>query len=247
MAQWFENPDFWLDYGPIMFDQSRWAEAPGVALAIRDMCGLKEGDFLLDAGCGPGRLSVELALLGLNVTGVDLIRQNLDAAAETACAEDVALTLIQADLRSFKSKTSFDAAINVYTSFGYCDSIEEDISILRAICGSLRPGGAFVLECVSRESAIRYFTEGEWFERAGMTCLTQFSVEGAWEGLRSKWTLIDKQGRRREHEFVQRLYSAADLRGILLRAGFSRAQVYGGYDLRPYDQNLSTMVILARK
>ena len=48
------------------------------------------------------------------------------------------------------------------------------------------------------------------FERAGKTVLTQFSVVGAWEGLRSKWILISPDGKRMTHEFVQRLYSAAD-------------------------------------
>ena len=41
--------------------------------------------------------------------------------------------------------------------------------------------------------SVKYFTEGEWFERAGKIVLTDFSVEGAWEGLRSRWILIDKK------------------------------------------------------
>ncbi|MCR4626673.1 MAG: class I SAM-dependent methyltransferase, partial [Treponema sp.] len=92
------------------------------------------------------------------------------------------------------------------------------------------------------------FTEGEWFEREGQTVLTEFTVEGAWEGLRSRWILIDnKSGKRFEHEFVQRLYSAADLRQMMLNAGFSSAEVFGNFDLSPYDQNARTMVIVAKK
>ena len=29
--QWFENENFWNNYGPIMFDANRWSEAPAVA------------------------------------------------------------------------------------------------------------------------------------------------------------------------------------------------------------------------
>ena len=107
----------------------------------------------------------------------------------------------------------------------------------------------FILECISRETAVKYFTEGEWFERAGMTVLTDFSVVGAWEGLRSKWILIDeKKSTRIEHCFVQRLYSAAELRDSLLKeVGFKTAEVYGGFNMEPYDQNASTMVIVCRK
>ncbi len=94
--------------------------------------------------------------------------------------------------------------------------------------------------------AVRNFIEGEWFERAGKTVLTEFTVEGAWEGLRSRWILIDnKTGERFEHCFVQRLYSAAELRKLMLGCGFESVDIYGGFDLSKYDQNAKTMVLVA--
>lgn len=246
--EWFENENFWNNYAPIMFDSKRWAEAPAVAEAVCRIAGLSKGAKILDAGCGPGRISVELALRGLEVTGVDLIQSELDAAAETAADENVDLELIRADLRTFKSDKKFDCAVNLYTSFGYCDTIEEDAQILKSIFDSLRDGGYFILENLSRETAIMNFTEGEWFERAGKTVLTQFEVVGAWEGLRSRWILIDnKTGGRIDHEFVQRLYSAVELKRILLGLGFKSVEIYGNYDFSHYNQNAKTMVIVARK
>ena len=246
--EWFENERFWQNYAPIMFDPQRWAEAPDVADYVCKIAGLSKGAKILDAGCGPGRISVELAARGLEVTGVDLIQSELDAAAESASAEGVDLELIKADLRTFKSDMKFDAAINLYTSFGYCDTIEEDVQILQSIYASLKDNGFFILENISREIAVQYFTEGEWFERAGKTVLTQFSVEGAWEGLRSKWILIDdKTGERMEHEFVQRLYSAVELRRLLVGIGFKSAEIYGDFDFSPYNEKAKTMVIVARK
>ncbi len=245
--QWFEKEDFWLNYAPVMFDEQHWAEANGVAQAIKSIAELKDGAKILDAGCGPGRIAVELALLGLDVTGVDIIQPYLDAAAETAADEGVKLNLLNTDLRTFTTETKFDAAINVFTSFGYCQSKEEDLLIVKRIFDSLKDGGYFILECVSRETAVQYYTDGEWFERAGMTVLTDFGVVGAWEGLRSKWILIDKDGKRLEHEFVQRLYSAPDLRDKLKEIGFSSVEVYGGFGLTPYDHSAKTMVLVAKK
>ncbi|MCQ2248752.1 MAG: methyltransferase domain-containing protein [Treponema sp.] len=246
--EWFEEENFWLNYGPVMFDSQHWAEARGIAEAVQKLAELKEGNSILDVCCGPGRISVELALLGLKVTGVDITQPFLDAAKETADDEGVQLTLINQDMRTFTCQEKFDCAVNVYNSFGYCDKIEDDIKILKSVHGALKDGGTFILECISRESAIKYFTPGEWFERAGKTVLTEFTIEGAWEGLRSRWILIGKDGTKIDHTFVQRLYSAAELRDILIKeCGFKSAEVYGGFNGEAYDQNLSTMVIVARK
>ncbi len=246
--QWFENESFWLNYGPIMFDAQRWAEASTVAESVCSIAGLKKGSSILDAGCGPGRISVELASLGMNVTGVDLIQAELDAAEESAKAEGVKLDLIKADLRNFLSEKKFDCAVNLFTSFGYCDTIEEDVKILQNIYNSLKDDGWFILENISRETAILYFTEGEWFERAGKTVLTEFKVEGAWEGLRSKWILIDnKTGKRIEHEFVQRLYSGIEIKRLLTGIGFKSVEIYGDFDFSPYNEKARTMVVVAKK
>lgn len=102
--QWFEKENFWLNYGPIMFDAHHWAEAPGIARAICEMCQLPPGSRILDAGCGPGRITVELALQGMEVTGVDIIGPYLEAAQETAADEGVSITTVQADLRSFQPR-----------------------------------------------------------------------------------------------------------------------------------------------
>ncbi|MCR4790750.1 MAG: class I SAM-dependent methyltransferase [Treponemataceae bacterium] len=253
--QWFEKEDFWLNYGPIMFEDKRWAEAPDVAEAVMKIAGLKKGAKILDAGCGPGRISIELALLGLDVTGVDIIQPFLDAANESANDEGIRLNLVNADLRTFTPADcglaqgeKFDAACNLYTSFGYCDTIEEDTQILKQIYDSIKEGGTFVMECSSRETAIKYFTEGEWFKRAGKIVLTEFSVEGVWEGLKSKWTLIDEEsGEKIEHCFVQRLYSALELKQSLEKIGYSKVDVYGDFNYEKYDQNMRTMVIVAKK
>ncbi len=248
---WFESENFWTTFAPIMFDDARWAEAPTVAQYVKDLAGLKAGSKVLDAGCGLGRISVELAALDLDVTGVDIIQSELDAARESAEAEGVPLTLINHDLRTFHAPEQFDCAVNLYTSFGYCATIEEDLQILKNIADSVKVGGTFIMECTSRETAVLYWTPGEEFERAGCKVVTHFEVTGAWEGLKSQWTLYPLQGDIGkplvDHTFVQRLYPAAFLRDKLIEFGFSKAEVYGDYDLSPYNEKARTMILLAKK
>ena len=231
-----------------MFDDARWAEAPTVAQYVKDIAGLGEGDKILDAGCGLGRISVELAALGLDVTGVDIIQSELDAARESAEAEGVPLTLINHDLRSFQAREQFDCAINLYTSFGYCATIEDDMKILKNIADSVKTGGTFIMECTSRETAIMYFTAGEEFERAGYKVVTHFEVVGAWEGLRSQWTLYPLESKQAiDHTFIQRLYPATFLRDKLIDFGYSKVNIYGDFDKSPYTEHARTMLIIGKK
>ena len=250
MSDWYLEEDFWTNFGPIMFDEARWAEAPNVAEYVKKIAGLKEGDKVLDAGCGVGRISVELAALGLKVTGVDIIKSELDAARDSAEGEGVPLELIKADLRTFHQPEQYDCAVNLYTSFGYCDTVEEDLTILKNIAESVKDGGTFIMECTSRETAIMYFTKGEEFERAGYNVKTDFGVIGDWEGLRSHWTLYGlgkNKGQVIDHEFIQRLYSAVELRDFLKTVGFKKVNVYGDFDFSPYDEKARTMIIVAKK
>ena len=254
--QWFESENFWTQFAPIMFDDARWAEAPTVAQYVKDIAKLAPGSKVLDAGCGLGRISVELAALDLDVTGVDIIQSELDAAQDSALAEGVELTLVNHDLRTFHVPNQFDCAVNLYTSFGYCDTIDEDMQILRNIAESVKPGGTFIMECTSRETAILYWTPGEEFERAGYKVVTHFEVTGAWEGLKSQWTLYPADADLKktsapqpvvDHTFIQRLYPATFLRNKLMEFGFSKAEVYGDFDFSPYNENARTMVLIGRK
>lgn len=250
MNDWFENEAFWVQYAPIMFDVARWKEVPAVAEGIFKLAGTEHPPqelTIFDAGCGLGRIAVELAVRGAHVTGVDLIKPFLDAAAEAAAAENVVIEWVQADLRTFIRPNAFDIAINMYTSFGYCKTIEEDTLIISNIAQSLKKGGCFILEMVGRELAVRDFTAGEWFERAGYTVITDFTVEGAWEGLRSHWQLYTKEGLKADHTFVQRLYTATELRQIMLSSGFTAVEIYGDFDRSPYNERARTMILVGRK
>ena len=248
---WFESESFWTQFAPIMFDDARWAEAPAVAQYVKDLAHLKDGAKVLDAGCGLGRISVELAALNLDVTGVDIIQSELDAARDSAEAEGVPLTLINHDLRNWHAPDQFDCAVNLYTSFGYCETVDEDLQILHNIADSVKPDGTFIMECTSRETAVMYWTPGEEFERAGYKVVTHFEVTGVWEGLKSQWILYPLTGDTTkpvvDHTFIQRLYPATFLRDKLLEFGFSKAEVYGDYDLSPYNEHARTMIIIGKK
>jgi SAM-dependent methyltransferase len=249
-GEWFEDEGFWTAYAPIMFDEARWAEVPAVVDGIERLVGLRPGAAILDACCGPGRHSLELASRGYRVTGIDITEAYLEAARESAAsAADPAAPpnprFLRADIRDFEADEPFDLAINLYTSFGYFADPADDLAALRRLRAALKPGGALVLETTGRETAARDFTAGESFERGGWRVRTEFSTVGDWEGLRNRW-ILTRGDEIVDRAFVLRLYSGPELEAALLSAGFATARILGGVDGSPYDGSAASLVALAR-
>ena len=264
--EWFFDMDFWRIYAPIIFDEKRWAEVPAVADSLIRLSGLCAalvpkagggGPRLLDLCCGMGRITAELARRGFAATGVDLCGAFLETAREDAAYEGLDIEYVQADARSFKRPLFFDAAVNLYISFGYFENPAEDLLMAKNVYESLKPGGSFIIETLGKEIAVRDFTPGEWFERAGFAVLTEYEAVDSWASLKNRWILIrnskepqkipDEIPERIEKTFTQRLYAASELRALLHEAGFTAVELYGGWDERPYDQNAETLIAVAKK
>jgi len=240
-----------------MFDDAHWMEVPDVADGITRLSRfgfygensslkLNSPPKVLDLCCGFGRISAELARRGFCVTGVDITESYLSTAREDALCENLNIEYVNADAREFKRPRYFDTIVNLYISFGYFNDQNEDFLLVKNAYESLKNGGSFFIETLGKEIAVRDFTEGEWFERAGFTVLTQYESLDSWTFLKNRWILI-KDGKRTEKTFTQRLYSASELREMLFKAGFDKVEIYGDWDECPYDHNAVKLIAVGRK
>ena len=260
-AQWFEDNEFWEHFAPIMFDEVHWAEVPEVTDAITSLCNfnlygetaqenwrkpLKSKPKILDLCCGLGRISLELARTGYEVTGVDITESFLKAAKEDAKADNLDIEYIQEDVRKFSRPEYFDAIVNLYISFGYFSDQKDDLQVLINVYKSLKKHGTFILETLGKENAVKNFVEDEWFERSGYTVLTGYEPLDSWTFLKNRWILL-KDGKRLEKIFTQRLYSASELRTLFNEAGFKNIDIYGDWDKSPYDQYANKLIAVCRK
>jgi len=256
-TEWFNDSDFWEQYAPIMFDDAHWKEVPAVADAITRLANfdfygetsktqISSNPKVLDLCCGFGRMSAELARRGFSVTGVDITESYLQTAKEDADLDKLNIEYIKADAREFVRPDYFDLAVNLYISFGYFEKREDDLLVARNAYKSLKSGGSFIIETLGKEIAVRDFVEREWFERAGFMVITQYESLDSWTFLKNRWILI-KDGKKIERVFAQRLYSASELRTLLLEAGFSKVDIFGDWDESPYDRRAAKLIVIGRK
>ena len=245
-APWHERDEYWEAVADTMFSSRRWAVAAEEVDGALSLLAVQPGARLLDLACGVGRHALELARRGFRVTGVDRTRCYLEAAAARAREEGLDIEFVNEDMRTFVRGEGFDAAINLLTSFGYFEDVEDDRRVARNLCQSLRRGGTLLMDLEGREVLARNLCERRWHEDDGVLVLEERKPSSDWGWLRSRHILIDGD-QRTEVEFRHRLYSAADLTTLLRQSGFTGVEVYGGLDGVPYDHSARRLVVTARR
>src|SRR5260370_24585009 len=148
--EWFDDDAFWRELYTFMFPETRVADAHehiAKALALAK----PRGKSVLELCCGPGRCSIALAKKGLRVTGVDKTEYLLNKARGKAKAARVNIEWVQQDMRDFVRPGSFALVLSMFTSFGYFDDRQDDMTVLQNMFTSLQPGGACLIEVLGKE------------------------------------------------------------------------------------------------
>lgn len=227
-----------------MFDENRFHMTSQEVEGVLSLAKMGPPFALLDLCCGPGRHAIEFAKLGCAVTGVDRTPRYLDRARKSAGAVEVAW--VEQDVRHFERPQTFDLAINLYTSFGYFESPEDDGRVAANVFQSLKPGGKFIISTMSKETIAKTFVERTWDQRGALIVIDERQIHPEFAAIENRWTILDGSDRH-ELGFVVRLYAASEMRSLLQQSGFETVRFYGNLSGAPYDQDARRMVVVATK
>jgi len=135
-------------------------------LFLIDELDLKEGDHILDIGCGTGRHSLGLAREKISVTGIDLSPDMLAVAGRLAAEQNLKIRFIQGDASQIRLGEKFDAAICICE--GAFSLFEEGmepfryhLDILKNVQGMLKPGGKFLMTVLNGFKKIREHSDDD--------------------------------------------------------------------------------------
>lgn len=246
MKTWYEEDAFWETWEAFMFSQERWENAPEEVTHLISLLKISPGAKVLDLCCGPGRHLLEFARRGFSVVGVDRTKIYLEKARKQAQAEGLEVEFVQKDMRHFRRAKSFDAVLNLFTSFGFFEDEKDDQLVIKNVASSLRDGGSFVIDIIGKEILARIFRERDWHETDGGIMLEERKVKKDWSWMENRWILI-KDGKIKESCLSLRPYSASELIALLKANGFDSVQVFGNLAGDPYDHNAKRLVAVARK
>jgi SAM-dependent methyltransferase len=219
------------------------------------------GERLLELACGSGRLLLPLARAGFTITGVDASARMLELAQQALEAEGLTArcTLVQQDMRALQLGQKFQMAFAALGSFGHLCTRSEQRQALTAIYSHLATGGTFILDISNAD--VRYMEgmsgqvlhQGTWTMNDG-TLLTHF-VSPASATSTHLLELTHFYDQHRQGEPVRRtisrtrlyLFERSETELLLESAGFVVKEVYGNYDLSPFENDSPRMIFITEK
>ena len=215
------------------------------ARIVRKLLHLRKGQRVLDVPSGLGRITLPLARMGLQMTGVDLTGAYVRRARRRAGKEGLDVRFIQSDMREIDFEGEFDAAFNWFGSFGYF-SETDNLAFAKRVFAALRPGGRFLVEGINKSWLLRHFRPGAEESVAGVTIRRRARWEARTNRVRDTWTL-SRDGMTERCRISIRIYNGTEMRRLLRAAGFGEIELYGRPPVRRFTRHSRRLIAVARR
>lgn len=218
-------------FGPAFIEMSdrlgRYSATTEEAEAIVALLELAPGAQVLDAGCGFGRTAGALSRIGVDATGIDISPVVIAEAERTNPGPRYVVHDLTRPLPD--GVGPFDAIVNVYSSFGYGKTIQDDLAVLRTWRAALREGGRLVMELSDMERSVhRLGPPGTVVDREDNGVHEHLYIDPQTSILHVTYSFGGQST-----EVLTRYYEADDLVALVRQAGFGEIERYGGFDRRP--------------
>lgn len=195
---------------------------------------------VLDLACGAGRHTEVLRQRGYRTLGADL--------SLTLLARRPDLPRVAADMRSFPFVAeAFDWVLNFFTSFGYFETERENFRVLEEVVRVLAPGGAFLIDLLNPEPALKGLNPRELRQVEGRQVEIERWYDAARERINKRIVIESAEGPPHTYLESVRAYRLEEVTTGLAWAGLEVTHQCGGFDGEPYSGDSERMILLARK
>jgi len=187
-------------------------------------------DTILDLCCGQGRHALEITRRGFKVEGLDRSRYLIQKAKASAKKENLSVKFKEGDARKLPfPPDSFEVVMMLGNSFGYFETVQDDLRILKEIFRVLKPWGRLLLDVTDGEYLREKFQarSWEWIDKKLFVCRER-SLSADRQRLISREVVTDvTKGVIADQFYAERLYTKDDLLKLLKEAGFSDGVIHG--------------------
>ena len=223
-ADWWRdifNANYLRTDGDVVDDPDVTEADVSAFLGIVDIA---EDACILDLCCGQGRHVLELARRGYkNLFGVDRSHYLISRAKSVSREQGHAVTFREGDARKLRFPDSkFDLIYLAGNSFGYFESMEDDIAVLKELQRLLKPGGQLLIDFTDGDYLRGTFEprSWEWIDKNYFVCRER-SLSKDNNRLVSREVITHvKKGVIADQFYAERLYNENQLRELMEDNGF---------------------------
>lgn len=234
-VSWFDTP-----YYHILYKDRNYREAQIFMDNLTHYLNLPEHAKVLDLACGKGRHSIYLNQLGFTVLGVDLSEKSIETANKNA---NKTLHFQIHDMREPLNE-KFDAVFNLFTSFGYFDTDEDNLKTLIAIKEMLSEYGFAVIDFMN----VPYVLDNLVTEETKTIDKIDFHLKRYLkDGFIVKEIDFEDNGEKYHFEEKVRALTLDDFNKMMNEAGIYLLDTFGDYKLKKYHKNTSERLIMIFK
>jgi D-alanine-D-alanine ligase len=188
-------------------------------------------DKILDLCCGQGRVTLELARRGFsNVEGVDRSHYLIQRGKAQAKKESLSIKFKEGDARKLRyASDTFDVVMILGNSFGYFETVEDDMRVVREVFRVLKPWGKVLIDVTDGEYLRRKFQprSWEWIDKKFFVCRERsLSLDKQRLISREVVTNVEK-GVVADQFYAERLYTKKSITELLEKAGFTDVAIHG--------------------
>lgn len=231
---WFDSP-----YYHLLYKNHDDTEAEKFVLALVQKLNLNLNSKILDVACGKGRHSKMFHQLGYDVTGIDLSNNSINFAKQF---EDEKLHFAQWDMRQTFRENYFDVAVNLFSSFGYLPTEEDNLTALKAITSNLRNNGTLVLDYMNSEWVVKHLNAREIIQLGAIQFHIQRKVSAGF--VIKEIQFLDETNSNNEFQEKLRIIPLQKFEELCNLSGLEIKNIWGNYDLEPFNSRTSPRIIL---
>ncbi|MBK7979873.1 MAG: class I SAM-dependent methyltransferase [Ignavibacteriae bacterium] len=233
---WFSS-NYYLD----VYNHRNENDAAQIVNLILSQISLKENSNILDAACGIGRHAVKFAENKFNVTAFDLSKNLLSIAIQCAYDKNLKINFIVSDLRNFFVDEKFDLVANLFTSFGYFETDDENFKFVKHAFQMLNESGYYVLDFLNKEYLQKNIVPFSKKNIDGKRILESRKIVN---GRVNKEILISHKDNEVKFSESVRLYSYNELVRNFSQIGFKIFKSFGDYNGNKFDEKESKRCII---
>ena len=232
-ASWFDSP-----YYHILYSNRDEEEATDFIDAIGNYLNLDSDSKILDIACGKGRHSRHFNRLGYDVTGIDLSEENIKYCREF---ENNKLHFFKHDMRNSFRINYFEAAVNLFTSFGYFEQTRDDKMAIGAASKALKKKGKLVIDFMNVSKIISGLVKQSKTTIEGIEFTITRSVG---DNFIKKNIQFTDNGLSYNFDEKVKMLKLSDFKELFDYASLNIVDIFGNYQLDSFDKKTSDRLIL---